>query len=94
MLRGGGNVLQLLADLQAAGVLVEQSILAQTELGKGQTVGGKAIPAGKGLVAATSVMDTGFGYTYAPALHIVATGWYLLGAMAANPFQLGYRVIG
>ena len=39
-------------------------------------------------------MDTGFGYTYGPSLHIGATGWYLLGALAANPFQLGYRVIG
>lgn len=94
VLRGGGNVQRLLGDLLAAGLLVEQSIAAQKELGKGQTVGGKAIPAGNGLVAATSSMDTGFGYTYGPSLHIGATGWYLLGALAANPFQLGYRVIG
>ena len=74
--------------------LVEQSILAQNELGLGKTAGGKAIPAGEGLVASTSVMDTGFGYTYGPSLHIGATGWYLLGVLAANPFHLGYRVIG
>ena len=94
VLRGGGNVSKLLGDLQSASVLVEQSMLAQAQLGIGQTVGGKAIPSGNGLVAATSSMDTGFGYTYSPTLHIGATGWYLLGAMAANPFQLGYRVIG
>jgi hypothetical protein len=33
-------------------------------------------------------LDTGFGYTYGPSLHIGATGWYLLGALAGNPFQL------
>ena len=55
---------------------------------------GKPIPQGEGLVAATSTLDTGFGYTYGPSLHIGATGWYLLGALGANPFQLGYRVVG
>lgn len=60
----------------------------------GQTVGGKPIPQDDGLIAATSVMDTGFGYTYGPSLHIGAIGWYLLGALGANPFQLGYRVVG
>jgi len=44
-------------------------------------------------VAATGVLDTGFGYTYGPYLHIGATGWYILAGLAANPFQLGYRVI-
>ena len=39
-------------------------------------------------------MDTGFGYSYGPSLLIGATGWYLLGGLAANPFQLGYRVTG
>ena len=73
---------------------MEQSIKAQKQLGKGQTVNSKPIPAGEGLVAATSLMDTGFGYNYLPNLHIGATGWYLLGALAANPFRLGYRVVG
>ena len=94
VLHGGGSVSKLLADLQAAADLISQSMLAQAELGANQTVGGKALTPGKGLVAATSLMDTGFGYTYAPALHIGATGWYLLGALGANPFRLGYRVIG
>lgn len=94
VLRGGDNLAGLFRDLQTAFGLVQQCILAQRELGLGKTVGGKAIPAGEGLVAATSIMDTGFGYTYGPSLHIGATGWYLLGALAANPFHLGYRVIG
>lgn len=82
----------LLSDLTTALGLLQQCIVAQTTLGAGKTVGGKAIPTGLGLVAATSVMDTGFGYTYGPSLHIGATGWYLLAALAANPFQLGYRI--
>ncbi len=49
------------------------------------------IPSGEGLVAATSVMDTGFGYTYGPSLHIGATGWYLIANHAANPFRLEDR---
>ena len=94
VLRGGDTLPGLLKDLQTASALVGQSIKAQAELGTGQTVNSKPIPRGLGLVAATSLMDTGFGYTYAPELHIGATGWYLLGALAANPFRLGYRVVG
>jgi len=94
VLRGKDNVFSLFSDLETAYGLLQQSMLAQAELGVGQTVGGKPIPQGDGLVAATSVMDTGFGYTYGPSLHIGATGWYLLGALGASPFQLGYRVVG
>ncbi len=94
VLRGGDNLFQILGDLGTAANLVQNCIKAQAELGAGQTVGGKPIPQGEGLVASTSVMDTGFGYTYGPSLHIGATGWYLLAVLAANPFQLGYRVIG
>jgi hypothetical protein len=94
VLRGGDNLFGLLKDLGTAAGLVQQSMKAQAELGMGQTVNNKPIPAGEGLVAATSLMDTGFGYTYGPELHIGATGWYLLGALAANPFRLGYRVVG
>ena len=93
ILRGEG-VPAIINDLTAALGLLQQCIVAQTTLGAGKTVGGKAIPVGEGLVAATSVMDTGFGYTYGPSLHIGATGWYLIAGLAANPFQLGYRVVG
>jgi hypothetical protein len=77
-------------DLRTAGKFVDTCETAQAELGAGQTVNGAAIPLGDGLVASTSVMDTGFGYTYGPSKHIGATGWYLVAAMGGNPFQLGY----
>ena len=94
VLRGQDGLSGLLGDLNTVLGLVNQSIKAQQQLGVGKTFGGKAVPQGEGLVASTSVMDTGFGYTYGPSLHIGATGWYLLGTLAANPFQLGYRVVG
>ena len=94
VLNGNDNLVKLLNDLDHAVKLLEQCIKAQTLLGLNETVGGKPIPTGLGLVAATSNMDTGFGYGYAPQLHIGATGWFLLAAQAANPFQLGYRVLG
>ncbi|HKF48771.1 MAG TPA: hypothetical protein VKB38_15540 [Terracidiphilus sp.] len=80
-----------LQDLQTAAHFVNICETAQTELGAGQTVAGVTIPTGQGLVASTSVMDTGFGYTYGPSKHIGATGWYLIAAFAGNPFRLGYR---
>ena len=94
VLSGGDSLPQLYADLSEAVRLLNQCEKAQSLLGAGKTVGGHAIPQGLGLVAATSILDTGFGYTYGPSLHTGATGWYLIGALAANPFQLGYRVVG
>ncbi len=93
VLNGGQNVAMLQADISEAQRLLAQCILAQGFLGIGKKVNGQPIPTGLGLVAATGVLDTGFGYTYGPSLHIGATGWYLLAALAANPFQTGYRVI-
>ena len=55
----------------------------------GQTVAGKALTQGDGLIASTSPMDTGFGYGYFPNLHIGATGWFLIAAQGGNPFRLG-----
>ncbi len=92
-LRGANGLAGSYADLQSAAALVTQCIQAQVQLGAGQTVNGRPIPLGYGLVASTSVLDTGFGYTYGPSLHIGATGWYLLAGLAGNPFQLGYRAI-
>ncbi len=94
ILRGNDGIPQLVADLERAVGLFQDIMHAQKLLGAGQTVAGKTIPAGLGLVASTSVMDTGFGYTYGPSLHIGATGWYLLAGYAGNPFQLEYRVLG
>ena len=93
VLHGGQNIAMLRSDINAAIALLEQCAKAQAILGAGKTVGGKPIPLGLGLVAATGALDTGFGYTYGPSLHIGATGWYLLATLAANPFQGGYRSI-
>ena len=87
---GGEGVSRRFKDIETALFLLANCQLAQAELGIGQTVGGQAIPAGEGLQAATSQMDTGFGFTYGPRLHIGATGWYLIAAQGGNPFQLGY----
>jgi hypothetical protein len=88
IVHGGVRGRQMVADVAQAIDLLNNCMLAQQELGVGQTVAGKLIPAGSGLVAATSIMDTGFGYTYGPSLHIGATGWYLIANHAANPFRL------
>jgi len=82
-----------LADLGTVEYFIENCEKAQAELGGGQTVNGMPIPLGEGLVAATSVMDTGFGYTYGPSLHIGATGWYLVAVQGGNSFQLGYATL-
>ncbi len=94
VLQAGQPIPSLLADLTQAATLLAQCVAAQAQLGLGKTAGGHAIAPGLGLVAATGVLDTGFGYTYGSSLHIGATGWYLLAALAANPFQLDYRVLG
>ncbi len=93
-LRGGETLPGLFSDLAQAIRLLRQCERAQELLGVGKKAGGKPIPQGLGLVAATSILDTGFGYTYGPSLHLGATGWFLLGALAANPFRLGYRAVG
>jgi hypothetical protein len=91
---GRDNLPTLFKDLTTAIGFLNQIQTAQSELGAGQTVGGVTIPLGEGLVASTSLMDTGFGYTYGPSKHIGATGWYLIGALGGNPFQLGYASAG
>ena len=88
---GAGGLTSRLHDLETTLKFVNTCGTAQAQLGAGQTVNGKAISLGQGLVASTSVMDTGFGYTYGPSKHIGATGWYLIATQRGNPFQLGYR---
>jgi hypothetical protein len=88
---GADSLRDRVGDLQTAVQLVDTCESAQAQLGAGQTVNGEAIPLGEGLQAATSQMDTGFGYTYGAVKHIGATGWYLIASHAANPFQLGYQ---
>jgi hypothetical protein len=87
---GRDSLPKLFEDLSNAIGFLHQLRIVQSELGVGQKVNGSVIPAGKGLLAATSLMDTGFGFNYLPSLHIGATGWYVLAALGGNPFQLGY----
>ena len=61
--------------------------LAQRELGRGQHVGGAALRRG-GIVAASSLIDTGFGFGYFQIQHVGATGWYVLAELGANPMRL------
>ena len=91
---GADNVRDRVQDLRTAVEFVDTCENAQAQLGAGQTVNGAAIPLGKGLVASTSQMDTGFGFTYGPSKHIGATGWYLIAARGGNPFQLGDLTFG
>ncbi len=93
-IEGAGGVSGSINDLETALGFIDNSQAAQAQLGVAQTVNGVTIPSGRGLVAATSVMDTGFGYTYGTSLHIGATGWYLIAALGGNPFQLGYESLG
>ena len=89
--RAGGEIgTARVADWQNALKFVNTCDSAQAQLGANQTVNGIPIPLGSGLPAATSVLDTGFGYTYGPSKHIGATGWYLIAMQGGNPFQLGY----
>jgi hypothetical protein len=87
---GNENIVERFHDIQQSLAFLANCRAAQSELGAGQTVNSKPLPQGDGLLAATSLMDTGFGFTYSPSLHIGATGWYLLAALGGNPFQLGY----
>lgn len=61
---------------------------AQDLLGGGQTLGGRAVAEGSGVVSASSPLDTGFGFGYYPYRHAGATAWYLLAAARANPLAV------
>jgi hypothetical protein len=89
-------------DIDTARILLDNIRVAQNNLGRGQHVGGgqpiiglgkpaQAIPDGLGVLAATSELNTGFGFSYKHFLHVGATGWYAIAGLAGNPFQLGLR---
>ena len=67
-------------DVATASEYSSQIILAQTKLGQGQMVNGLAIPDESGVVAASSVLNTGTGFSYYPNVHLAATSWYLIAA--------------
>jgi hypothetical protein len=87
-------------DVDTARVLLDNIRVAQNNLGRGQHVGGgqpivglgksaQAIPDGLGVIAATSELNTGFGFSFKRFLHVGATGWYAIAGQAGNPFRLG-----
>lgn len=73
------------ADRDRHETLMGQLASAQATLGQGQKFGGKANPGG--LVAASSPLDTGFGFGYFPNLHVGATSWYLMAVLEVNPYR-------
>src|SRR5215475_9446641 len=75
-------------DVALAAALLENVQVAQNSLGAGQTVNGQTLPVGQGVTAATSILNTGFGFNYFPYLHIGASSWYVMSAQAANPLQV------
>src|SRR5258708_3105482 len=75
-------------DLVTASDYSSQISLAQTQLGRNQKVNGLAIPDESGVVAASSILNTGTGFSYYPNVHLAATSWYLIAALSGNPYQL------
>ena len=78
-------------DHNTAGSLLLNVLGAQATQGAGQTCAGQPIPPGTGVVAASSELNTGFGFSYKPFLHIGATGWFAIAAQDRNPFQIRGR---
>ncbi|MCL6422889.1 Tat pathway signal sequence domain protein [Brachybacterium sp. JHP9] len=75
-------------DRARANALLREMRRAQTALGAGQTVSGVELEAG-GLVAASSPIDSGFGFGYFQVQHVGATAWYVMAERGANPMVPG-----
>ena len=56
--------------------------------GEGGSWTGTPLPAGCGVVAASSAFDTGFGFGYFPNQHVGATSWFLIAAGGVNPYRV------
>lgn len=69
--------------------LLDQIKRAQGALGAGQLMGGVALPERSGVVAASSLIDSGFGFGYFQVQHVGATSWYVMAEKQVNPFQRG-----
>ncbi len=76
-------------DRRDAKRLLDQVAVAQTRVGQGQHVGGQVLPAGSGVVAASSLIDSGFGFGYFQVQHVGATAWYVMAGQSANPMVTG-----
>jgi hypothetical protein len=78
-------------DEKTARILLDNIELAQERLGRDQTIGGRALSGRQGIVAASSVVNTGFGFSFYPNLHLGASAWYVIAGQSGNPFQPGFR---
>ena len=82
-------------DQARANDLLRQCQIAQRELGFATTpgtpqhVGGRPLAENGGVVAASSLIDSGFGFGYFRVQHVGATSWYLMAAARSNPMQVG-----
>jgi hypothetical protein len=90
-------------DRDRADGYLSQIASAQSRLGAGQTVGptsgpggrldpavtvtGHPLPARSGVVAASSAVDTGFGFGYFQRQHVGATSWFIMAALGVNPYR-------
>lgn len=92
-LEGTGQLATSLADRGShhdrmrAAALLAQVRHAQDVLGEGQHLGGAA--ATGGVVAASSLLDTGFGFGYFQVQHVGATSWFLFASTRTNPMRWG-----
>ncbi|WP_291888306.1 Tat pathway signal sequence domain protein [Cellulomonas sp.] len=73
-------------DRQSAEALLVQARHAQDVLGVGQHLGGVVVDGG--VVAASSLLDTGFGFGYFQVQHVGATSWFVFGSTGTNPMRL------
>ena len=71
-------------DKAAAQELLDAVSWAQEALGAGQVFGGKRFEGG--VVAASSPLQTGFGFGYYPNLHVGATSWFVFAGTGVNPY--------
>lgn len=74
-------------DRLRARALLDQVRHAQASLGGGQHLGGAEVTGG--VVAASSLLDSGFGFGYFQVQHVGATSWYMFGATGTNPMRWG-----
>lgn len=94
-LEGTGQLATSLTDRNRGGDrakarrLMCQIHTAQSKVGSGQTLGHTALAADGGVVAASSLIDTGFGFGYFQVQHVGATSWYVMAAEKCNPMQHG-----
>lgn len=92
-LEGTAQLATAFADRRAAGdraaaeFLLTQVRIAQDSLGQGQRVGGNPLPPRSGVVAASSLHDSGFGFGYFPVQHVGASAWFVMASRRVNPMR-------